>query len=323
MKAGTPLVQIDPKDYQIALDIAKAALSNDEATATATRVNVPITSVNTSSQLATAQADVLNARAGVSAAQKQLSAAKAAEQQAEANDTKAKDDVTRYSQLVEKQEISAQQFTQSVATAKAAAAAVDAARANVQAAEDQVIQARGKLDQALAELQSAGTGPEQIRIQKSRALAAAATVEKSRTAVEQARLNLSYTRIAAPVDGIVAKRAAQVGQYVTPGQPLLSIVPLDNIWVTANFKETQLGGIHRGLPAMIFVDSYARSYRGYVESIAGGTGSIFSVLPAENATGNYVKVVQRVPVRIRFEKGQDPEHLLRPGMSVEPKVKVD
>ncbi len=323
VKAGTPLVQIDPKDYQIALDIAKAALSNDEATAAATRVNVPITSVNTSSQLASAQADVLNARAGVSAAEKQLSASKAAEQQAEANYAKAQDDVTRYKQLVEKQEISAQQYTQSVTTAKAAAAAVDAARANVQAAEDQVTQARGKLDQAIAQLESARTGPEQIRIQKSRALAAAATAEKSRTAVEQARLNLSYTRVVAPVDGVVAKRAAQLGQYVTPGQPLLSVVPLDNIWVTANFKETQLRGIRAGLPVVIFVDSYARSYRGYVESIAGGTGSVFSLLPAENATGNYVKVVQRVPVRIRFEKGQDPEHLLRPGMSVEPKVKVD
>ncbi|HYK90531.1 MAG TPA: HlyD family secretion protein [Acidobacteriota bacterium] len=323
VKAGTLLVQIDPKDYQIALDISKATLANEEATAAASRVNVPITSVNTSSQLASAQADVVNARAGVSASEKQLAAARASEQQAEANNAKAQDDVNRYKLLVEKEEISEQQYSQATATARAAAAAVDAARATVQAAEDQVTQARGRLDQALAELESARTGPEQIRIQKSRAMAAAATVEKSRTAVEQARLNLSYTRIVAPVDGIVAKRAAQAGQNVTPGQPLLSVVPLDNIWVTANFKETQLKDIRPGQPVVIFVDGYDRNYSGRVESIAGGTGSVFSLLPAENATGNYVKVVQRVPVRIRFEKSQDPQHQLRPGMSVEPKVKVD
>jgi membrane fusion protein (multidrug efflux system) len=322
VKAGALLAEIDPKDYQLALDSAKAALANDQASAVAGQVNVPITSVSTTSQVRSASADVNNAQAGVSAAEKQLAAAQASLEQAEANNAKAQDDVRRYKLLVDKQEISEQQYTQAVETAKAAAAAVAAARASVQAVQDQVRQARARLAQAEAALEAARTGPEQVRIQRARAQAAAAMVEKARAAVEQAELNLTYTRIVAPVDGVVAKRSVQPGQYVTPGQQLMAIVPLENIWVTANFKETQLRQMRPGQPVKIHVDAYGRDYKGRVESIAGGTGAVFSLLPPENATGNYVKIVQRVPVRIRFETGQDPEHLLRPGMSVEPKVKV-
>jgi membrane fusion protein (multidrug efflux system) len=321
VKAGALLAQIDPTDYQVALDSAKATLLNDEATAAASEVNIPIVAVNTSSQLASAQADVINARAGVSAAGKQLAAARALQEQAEANASRAQDDVTRYKRLVDKQEISEQQYTRAVQTARAAAAAVDAARAAVQAAADQVTQAQGRLDQAEAGLKSAGTGPQQVRVQRSRAQAAAALTAKSRAAVEQARLNLTYTRIVAPVDGVVARRSAQAGQYVTPGQALMAIVPLDDIWVTANFKETQLKSMRTGSPVVIYVDAFGRDYNGRVESIAAGTGALFSLLPPENATGNYVKVVQRVPVRIRIDKGQDPDHRLRPGLSVEPKVR--
>lgn len=323
VKAGTLLVQIDPKDYRVALDSAKATLANDEATDAATQVNIPVTAISTSSQITSAQAQVDHARAGVSASKKQLTAAQATLVEAEANDAKAQDDVSRFKKLVDKQEIAEQQFTQAVDTAKAASAVVDAARASVQIAQDQVTQAQAKLSQAQAMLESAGTGPSQVRIQKSRAQASAALVAKSRAAVEQARLNLDYTRIVAPVDGVVAKRSAQVGEYVTPGQQLLAIIPLDNIWVTANFKETQLKSMRPGQPVGIYVDAFDRDYTGHVESIAGGTGDIFSLLPPENATGNYVKVVQRIPVRIRFDKGQDAGHQLRPGMSVEPKVKVD
>ncbi len=322
VKAGFLLAEIDPKDYQLALDSAKAALANDQASAVASQVNVPITSVSTTSQVRSASADVNNAQAGVSAAEKQLAAAQAFLEQAEANNAKAQDDVRRYKLLVDKQEISEQQYTQAVETAKAAAAAVAAARASVQAVQDQVSQARARLAQAEAALEAARTGPEQVRIQRARAQAAAAMVEKARAAVGQAELNLTYTRIVAPVDGVVAKRSVQPGQYVTPGQQLMAIVPLENIWVTANFKETQLRQMRPGQPVKIHVDAYGRDYKGRVESIAGGTGAVFSLLPPENATGNYVKIVQRVPVRIRFETGQDPEHLLRPGMSVEPKVKV-
>ncbi len=323
VKAGTLLIEIDPKDYEVALESAKGTLANDEASAEASRVNVPVTSVNTSSQFLSAQAGVSNARAGVSAAEKQLAAAQASLREAEAHHAKAQDDANRYKQLVDKQEIAEQQYTQAVDTDQAAAAAVEGARASVEAAQDQVTQAQARLEQAQATLDSAQTGPRQVRIQASHALAAAGLVTKSKAAVEQARLNLNYTRILAPVDGIVAKRSAQAGEYVTPGQQLLAIVPLDDIWVTANFKETQLRNMRPGQPVEIYVDAFGKSYSGHVESLAGGTGAVFSLLPPENATGNYVKIVQRMPVRIRFDQGQDPERRLRPGMSVEPKVKVN
>ncbi len=323
VKAGTLLVEIDPKDYQVALDSAKATLANDQAKAAASEVNVPVTSINTSSQVMSAQAGVSNARAGVAAAEKQLAAAQAALVAAQANHAKAQDDVVRYKQLVDKQEIAEQQYTQAVDTAQAAAAAVEGARASAEAARQQVTQAQARVQQSLAELESAQTGPKQVRIQQSQALASAALVAKSRAALEQAQLNLNYTRIVAPVDGVVAKRSAQAGEYVTPGQELLAIVPLDDIWVTANFKETQLKNMRPGQPVEIYVDAFGRDYTGRVESMAGGTGAVFSLLPPENATGNYVKVVQRVPVRIRIDKGQDPDHRLRPGLSVEPKVNVN
>jgi len=322
VKAGTLLAQIDPKDFDVALASAQATLANDQATADASEVNVPVISVNTSSQLVSSEADVANARAGISATEQQLAAAQATVLQAEANSAKAQDDVKRYKQLVDKEEIPEQLYVQAVQTANGAAAAVQAAVANVQAAQDAVRQAQSRLAQAFASVESARTGPQQIRIQQSRAVAAAAAAQKSKTAVEQAQLNLSYTRIVAPVDGVVAKRSAQPGQYVAPGQQLMAIVPLDDIWVTANFKETQLRNMHPGNPVEIHVDAYGRTYTGHVESIAGGTGAVFSLLPPENATGNYVKVVQRVPVRLRLDKGQDPDRQLRPGMSVVPDVNV-
>jgi membrane fusion protein (multidrug efflux system) len=322
VQAGTLLAQIDATDYEVALASAQATLANDRATADASQVNVPITSVNTASEMASAQADVDNSRAGISASQKGLAAAQAALLQVEANNAKAQDDVKRYKPLVDRQEIPEQLYAQAVQTANATAAAVEVAAANVQADQDAVTQAQGKFDQAVAALESARTGPQQVRIQQSRALAAAALADKSREAVQQAQLNLNYTRILAPVDGLIAKRSVQVGQYVVPGQQLLAVVPLDNIWVTANFKETQLRNVRPGEPVAIYVDAYGRDYSGHVESIAGGTGAIFSLLPPENATGNYVKVVQRVPVRLRFDPGQDPDHRLRPGLSVEPKVNV-
>ena len=322
VKAGTLLAQIDPKDYEVAVASAQATLANDQATADASQVNVPVISVNTSSQLVSAEADVANARAGISASEQQLAAAEAAVRQAEANSAKAQDDVKRYKQLVDKQEIPEQLYVQAVQTSNGAAAAVQGTLANVQAAQDAIRQAQSRLAQASASVESAQTGPQQVRIQHSRAVAAAATAQKSKSAVEQALLNLSYTRIAAPVDGIVAKRSAQPGQYVSPGQQLMAVVPLDDIWVTANFKETQLQSMRPGNPVKIHVDAYGRAYTGHVESIAGGTGAVFSLLPPENATGNYVKVVQRMPVRIRLDQGQDPDRRLRPGMSVVPDVNV-
>ena len=324
VQAGTVLAQLDPKDYEVAAANAKATLANDQASAAALQTNVPLTSVNTSSQLSSAEADVENAKAGLVAAQRQFEAAQASLQQAEANDLKAQDDVNRYKPLAAKDEIPQLQYTQAVESQKATAAAVDAAKASASAAEQAVTQARTRVAQAQAQLQFAETRPQQISVQRSRAQAAEAETQRATAVFEQAQLNLQYTTIVASVSGIVGQRSVQPGQNVAPGQQLMTIVPLDsqNIWVTADFKETQLTYMRPGQHVEISVDTYGRKYDGHVLNIAGATGALYSLLPPENATGNYVKVVQRIPVKIVFEKGQDPEHLLRPGMSVEPNVRV-
>lgn len=324
VEAGTVLVQLDPKDYEVAVANARATLANDQANAASQKTNVPVTSVSTSSSLDTAGADLENAKAGLAAAQKQFDAAEAALRQATANDLNAQDNVTRYKPLAAKDEIPQQTYTQSVITQTGTAAAVENARATALAAGQAVTQARAKIVQAQAEVQNAQTRPQQISIQMSKAQAAAAQAQSAAAALQQAELNLQYTTIAAPVSGIVGQRSAQPGQNVSVGQQLMTITPLDsqNIWVTANFKETQMKHMRPGQRAKISVDAYGRTYTGHVLNIAGASGSLYSLLPPENATGNYVKIVQRIPVKIVFEKGQDPEHLLRLGMSVEPKVRV-
>jgi membrane fusion protein, multidrug efflux system len=320
VQAGTPLVQIDPKDYQVALDRAKADYDDALALAAAARVNVPITSVNTSSQVSSAQADVENAQAGIAAARQQYEAANAQLAQAEANNVKAQDDLVRYRQLVDKQEVSQQQYDQALAAAKADAAAVNAARASALAAEQQVHQAQARLLQAEAEVRAALTRPQQVAAIKSRAQSALAEVDLKKAALDQAQLNLSYTLVVAPVDGVVTNRTVEVGQNVSIGQEMMRVVNLDDIWVTANFKETQLKYMRVGQPVTIHVDTNGKDYKGHVQSLAGASGAITSLLPPENATGNYVKVVQRIPVKITFDPGETREHVLRPGMSVEPKV---
>jgi membrane fusion protein, multidrug efflux system len=322
VEAGTLLVEIDPTDYRVAAERAGADYADALAAAKAARVTIPITSVNTRSGIVSAAANVNNARAGVSAAEKQLEAARARLRENEANNIRAQADLARYRPLVERDIISRQQYDLAVAAAAAAAAGVDAAKALATASLEQVEQARGRLRQAQAELESARTGPQQVSVTRSRADSANASVQRYKAALDQAELNLSYTRVIAPVAGVVGKRTVEVGQNVEPGQVLLSIVPLDDIWVTANFKETQLKRMRPGQKVKIKVDTYGRTYEGHVDSIAGASGARFSLFPPENATGNYVKVVQRIPVKIVFEKGEDREHLLRPGMSVVPVVKV-
>jgi membrane fusion protein (multidrug efflux system) len=324
VQAGTVLVQLDPKDYEVAVTNAQAAMAIQQASADATRINVPLTSVNTSTQLSSAHADVESMGAGLVAAQQQQRAAEASLREAEASDLKAQDDVERYRPLAVKDEIPQQQYTQALAAQKVTAAAVEVARASAAATAQAVTQARSRSAQAEASLQYAETRPQQISAQSSRAQAAKAQVQQAAAALEQAELNLRYTTIVAPVSGIVGQRSVQPGQYLAPGQQLLSIVPLDarNIWVTANFKETQLKEIRPGQPATISVDTYGREYNGHVDSIAAASGARYSLLPPENATGNYVKVVQRIPVKILFDEGQDAVHLLRPGMSVVPTVRI-
>jgi membrane fusion protein (multidrug efflux system) len=324
VKAGTVLAQLDPKDYEVAVANAKAAWANGQASAAALQTNVPLTSVNTSTELSSAAADVDNFKAGLIAAERQVDAAQATLQQAEANDLKAQDDVNRYKPLAAKDEIPQQLYTQATASQAATAAAVQAAKSSAAAAEQAVMQARAKVEQAQARMVAAQTRPQQISVQRSRAEAALADTQRASAVFDQAQLNLQYTTIVAPIDGIVGQRSVQPGQNVTPGQQLMTIIPLDsqNIWVTANFKETQMTKMRPGQHVEISVDTYGRKYDGHIDSIAGASGARYSLLPPENATGNYVKVVQRIPVKIFFEKGQDPEHLLRPGMSVEPNVKL-
>jgi len=320
VQAGTPLVEIDPRDYQVALDHAKADYADAMALAEAAQVNVPITSVNTSSQVSSAEADVENAQAGIAAASQQSEAAKAQLAQAEANNVKAQDDLVRYRQLVDKQEISQQQYDEALAAARAGDAAVSAARASAMAAEHAVRQAEARRLQAEAALRAAQTGPQQVATSRSRAQSAAAEVDLKKAALDQAQLNLSYTLVLAPVDGVVTNRTVEIGQNVAIGQDLMKVVNLDDIWVTANFKETQLKSMRVGQPVTIHVDTNGKDYKGHVQSIAGASGAVTSLLPPENATGNFVKVVQRIPVKITFDPGETKEHVLRPGMSVEPKV---
>jgi membrane fusion protein, multidrug efflux system len=320
VEKGTVLVEIDPTDYEVAVARARADYADAQAQAAAAGINVPITNVSTSSQVSGTQAGVANAKAGIAAARQQLAAAKAQVVEAEANNFKVQNDLGRYKQLIDKQEISQQQYDQAVAASRASAASLEGARAAADAAAAQVEQAQSKLSQANADLRAAKTGPQMVQATRSRALSAQANAERKKADLRQAELNLQYTKIAAPVTGVVSNRTVEVGQNVQPGQEMMKIIPLEDIWVTANFKETQLKRMRPGLKADISVDANGKTYHGHVDSIAGASGARFSLLPPENATGNYVKVVQRIPVKIVFEPGETKSHELRPGMSVVPKV---
>jgi len=320
VQVGTPLAQIDHRDYEVLVARAKADFDNAVAAARAAGVTVPITSTSTSGQLSAAAAEVEAARAMLVAVQQQVDAANAQLAQADANNVKAQNDLARYKQLVSKQEISQQQYDQAYAAAQAGTASVDAARAGLASAQQQVKAAQSRLEQAQANARVAQTGPQQVVATRSRAQSAEALVEQKKAELDAAQLNLQYTTIVAPVSGFVTNRTLEVGQNVQPGQELMRIINLDDIWVTANFKETQLRNMRENQPVTISVDTNGKEYKGHLQSIAGASGAITSLLPPENATGNYVKVVQRIPVKIVFDQGETKEHILRPGMSVEPKV---
>jgi membrane fusion protein, multidrug efflux system len=322
VEKGTVLVEIDPADYQVAVDQARAEYADAQAQASAAGINVPITNVSTSSQVSGAQAGVSMAQAGIAAARQQFEAAKSQVAQADANNTKAQNDLARYKMLIDKQEISQQQYDQAVDSSQSAAAALQAARANADALAAQIKQAQSKLEQANADLRNANNAPQQMRFIRARAESAQAVANQKKAALDQAELNLQYTKITAPVSGAVSNRTVEVGQNLQTGQVMMMIIPLDesDIWVTANFKETQLRNVRPGQAAEISVDATGKKYNGHVDSLAGASGERFSLLPPENATGNYVKVVQRIPVKIVFDKGEIKNHELRPGMSVLPKV---
>jgi len=324
VKKGDPIVELDPTDYEVAVENAEAALASAKANAAAAQVNVPITSINTGSNLRSADADVTGTLASVEQAQQQLDAARARVAQAQANYFKAQSDLARYKPLVENDVISKQQWDAAVAAADANKAAVADALATQKAAADAVRVAHERQTQALAMLNYAKTAPQQVAAQSARAKQAEAQVEQAQAQLDQARLNLSYTRIVAPVTGIITRKSVEVDENVSAGQNMLTLVSLEDLWVTANFKETQLKDMRAGQRVKIHVDATGKTYSGRVTQIGGATGSVLSLFPPENATGNYVKVVQRVPVRVDFTDlaKEDPNHELRPGFSVEPKVWV-
>jgi membrane fusion protein (multidrug efflux system) len=335
VEAGAVLVEIDPRDYQVALDKAKAELADAEASAIAAQSNVPITSASTESGVSSAQSAVDLARSSIDSAAKdvdaakaRLSAAQSRLREVEANATRARRDVDRLKGLLAKDEVSQQQYDAAVATADAQTAATETARAQIVEAEAAVRMAESRQGaaaageaQARAGLRNAQTGPEQVTAMRARASSAQARVEQAKANLAQAELNLQYTVIKAPARGVVSKKSVLPGQVIQGGQPLMALVQTDEVWITANFKETQLNEMRAGQRVLVEVDAYGgKTFQGKVDSIAAATGARFSLLPPENATGNFVKVVQRVPVKIVLESGQDPEHLLRPGMSVTPTV---
>ncbi len=320
VKKGTVLVRIDPTDYQVALERAQADYAMAVAQAQASSVGVPITSINSSTGISSAQARVKQAQSAIVGAEKQYLAARARVKQTEADYARAKSDLARYAQLVKKDEVSQQQYDHALQTAQADSAAVTATQSAAMAAQQEVSQARARLAQAQADLRASHTGPQRVRVSRAEADAAQAAVKMAKANLDQAQLNLDYTTVRAPADGIVGKKSVEVGQNVETGQALMAVVPVEGLYVTANFKETELKNMRPGDAATIHVDAYDRDYKGHVLNIAGATGEKFSLLPPENATGNYVKVVQRIPVKILFDPGQDRQHLLRIGMSVEPTV---
>lgn len=333
--AGAELVVIDTRDYEIALARAQASLADAKAEAAAAQATGVITSTTATSNVSTAKGGVTQAESGVTeaehgvaVAQARLQTAQARLKEQQANATKMTRDVERLKGLLAKDEISQQQYDAAVAGADAATAGVESARAQVteaeasiKASESRLAQARVGQQQAGAELRTAETAPQQVAASRARADAAAARMQLAEVAVKQAELNLQRTKVMAPVAGIVSRRSVEPGQVIQPGQPLMTVIPLDRIWITANFKETQLKDMRVGQRVVVDVDAYGgREFEGKVESIAAATGSRFSLLPPDNATGNFVKVVQRVPVKIVLGSNQDPERLLRPGMSVTPTV---
>jgi membrane fusion protein, multidrug efflux system len=326
VKEGQAIAEIDPKDYRVALEQAEANLASSQAAAIQATAGIPITSVTVNTSVSTTSSDVTGSSSAVEQARKQAQAAEARVTAAKATALKSHLDVERYTPLVQKDVISKQQFDAAVATDASNQASVLEAEATVIAQQAAVTQALQKLAQSRFQAsQSVKTATDQVRVQQAKANSAMADVKQAQAKVDQAALNLSYTHITAPTTGIVNKKNVQVGANVSIGQDLLTIIPLTNLWVTANFKETQLARMQPGQSVTIKVDALGgRKFHGKLTQIGGATGSRLSLFPPENATGNYVKVVQRIPVRIDFTNLQQEngDYALRPGLSVTPEVAV-
>jgi membrane fusion protein (multidrug efflux system) len=322
VEAGTLLLELDPNDYKAALEHAKSDLAAREGEARSAGVNVPITNASAFSQLRLAEAARDEAVAAVDSEEANLAAAQHRVKQDEAVYARAERDRVRYQALVDGGVVSRLEYDAHEAEALADSQALEADRATVISEQHKIGQLRSLVEQKLAQVQSAHTAPQQVTDAQAKSESSIGQVSQAKADVRTAELNLGYTKIYAPVGGVIGRKTVELGQRIQPGQSLLAIVPVDDIWVTADFKETQLKYMRPGQSVNIHVDTFGRDYSGTVENLPGAAGTLFSLLPPENASGNFVKVVQRLPVRIRFNPGQDPQHLLRPGMSVEPQVKV-
>jgi membrane fusion protein (multidrug efflux system) len=323
VQAGQMLADLDPRDYQAAADQARAQLVRAQAEVQAEQPNIPLTQVTTETTIATSQTDVAAADAAVAAAERDHQAALDRVREAEANNVKAQADVARYRPLAEKDEVPQAQFDQVVANARALAATVSAAQSSAASAQKVVDQRQAQLTETRQRAEEARrSAPQQLAVRRANVNTRQAAVTAAKAQLDQALLNLSYCKIYSPVAGIVAKRTAEIGEHVTPGQQLVLVSQTGDIWVTANFRETQVRLMRTGQSAKIHVDALDQDFDGFVAGMPAASGAVTSLLPPENATGNFVKVVQRLPVRLRFKNGQSGLDRLRPGMSVEPKVRV-
>jgi membrane fusion protein (multidrug efflux system) len=321
VQAGDVLVELDPRDYEVAVEQAQAQLLKAQAGERAENPNLPITQSNSQTSVSTSKSEVANTEAALAAAERDQLASQSRLQEVQANNAKAQADVARYKALVDKNEVSRSEYDQVIATSKALAASVDSARASAEAAQKVVDQRHAQLEEARSMMESATVNaPNQVAISKANLQSRQADVQAMKAQLDRAQLDLSYCKIVAPVAGVISKRTAEVGEHVSKGQRLVTLADLGDLWVTANYKESQLRQMHPGQSVTISVDAFDQDFEGTVEAMPGSTGSVTSLLPPENATGNYVKVVQRLPVRIRFKPGQQGLDRLRPGMSVVPKV---
>ena len=322
VKAGNLLVELDPRDFRERLEQARANLRAAVQQHRAALMNTRVVERTAGAGVQQAEAAVLTAERQVDAARSRLDQARAQVAAAEAEATRAAADVQRYENLLRYGAVSRQERDNAVATTDKAAADLDAARRAQQAAADTLRQREAELAQEHARLASAQAAPDQIAQTRAQADQLAAQIAQGEAAVHQAELQLSYTKLYAPDSGRITRKSVEPGAYVQVGQTLFSIVP-DRVWVVANFKETQLRHMRPGQPAKVTVDAYPdRVFEGHVDSIQSGSGAAFSLLPPENATGNYVKVVQRVPVKVVIDEVPDPQHVLGPGMSAVPEVRV-
>lgn len=321
VKKGQLLVELDPRDMQVAKEQAAAQLAQAQAAVREQSPNVPITQTTQNTQVVSRNFDVERGEANLQAQQMQYRSALANLREAEANQGNAQREEQRYRLLVEKEEVSREQYDQRATQERAQAAEVAARREQAEAAQKNVVQAAAQLEQNKAQARQAEIErPKQVQVQKEQLAGRIASAQQALAQANSAELNLEYTRIYAPEDGVVGDKQVQVATQVAPGQEMFAITQTNDIWVTANFKETEVRQMRKGQSVRIHVDALEMDFNGYVEALPGATGAVYSLLPPENATGNYVKVVQRLPVRIRFWPGQPGSERLAPGMSVEPKV---